>query len=243
MDFDSWTNNAVDRDRRRRLFIGYAFGATTILTTVGVLAMGAKSVIEEVPEEQALDVQLATEPEPEPEPVADPDPTPQPRVAGPVMPVLSTPTEIPEDAPNEKDVDPNANPYASGDPYQFAGQGGTAPRTAQVVVKAEAPKAVVAKESGPLRVTADMTPPKELGQVSSTYPAEAKAAGIQGRVTVKLVVDESGTPTNVRAVAGPAELREACEERFKGAKYSPAIRDGKPVAVQQTKFCNFKLTT
>lgn len=250
MDFDSWTHRTIDRDRTRRLFVGAALAAVVICSTVVALAMSSKGPLEEAPEENVLEVQLAKEPEPEPEPEAEPEPEPEvnpnpaPRPAGPVLPQMTTPTEIPDDAPTEKEVDPSANPYASGDPYQFgAGQAGTGPRTA-TVVKAEAPKAVVVtKPSGPSRMTADTTPPQVLSPGPNVYPPDAKAAGIEGKVVVKLVIDESGTLTEARAVKGPDALRAACEDRWKNTKFSPAMRDGQPVSIQLIKICNFKLTT
>ncbi|HSC86024.1 MAG TPA: energy transducer TonB [Polyangiaceae bacterium] len=219
-----------------------------------VLAMTQSVTVEEATEEETLDVALATEPEPEPEPEpeAAPEPEPEPapaapRPAGPVMPQITTPTEIPDDAPKEAAAD-DSNPYASGDPFMYAGAAGTGPRTAAAptVVKAEAPKPVaVQKPSGPERMTADTTPPQLLSQPAdaNVYPAAAKAAGIEGTVIVKLEVDEQGNTQNVRAVKGPDELRAACENRFKGSKFSPAIRDGHPVAVQQVKKCTYNLKT
>lgn len=252
MDFEVWTHRTVDRDRRRRLLTAGVLGAVGILSTIGALAMTVKTTEAPPEEENVLEVQLAKEPEPEPEPETEPDPEPAPsepqpsapRPAGPILPQLTTPTEIPDDAPTEKDVSPSDNPYAAGDPYMYGvGQAGTGPRSAPVV-KAEAPKAITPPPSaGPSRVTADTTPPQQLSAPPSVYPPEAKAAGVEGTVIVKLIVDEGGNPTNVRAVKGPEPLRAACEERFKQSKYSPAIRDGKPVAVQQVKKCVFKLNT
>lgn len=253
MDFEAWTNPAVDRTRQKRLLVGSVFGALTILSTFAALAMSSKGAAEEIPEEEALDVELAKEPEPEPqaEPEPEPEPEPQPQQTaprvGPVMPALTTPTEIPSDAPSEKAVDPNDNPYASGDPYMFGSgaTGGTGRATVAAPVKVEAVKPVEApRPAGPQRVDADTTPPKPLGGGgAAVYPAEAKAAGIEGVVIVKFVVTEAGEVTQVKAVKGPEELRPSCEEYVKGMKFSPAIRDGAPVAVHQVKPCRFKLGT
>ena len=66
---------------------------------------------------------------------------------------------------------------------------------------------------------------------------------IEGVVIVKFVVTEAGEVTQVKAVKGPEQLRPSCEEYVKGMKFSPAMRDGAPVAVHQVKPCRFKLGT
>lgn len=249
MDLEAWTRKRVDGERRKRLAFGAGLGTLLISSTALAIALNSKGVEEIDTEEDVMEVQLAKEPEPDvqPEPEPEPEPVhqnPTPRPAGPVMPKLSTPTEIPDDAPQEQEVDPNANPYASSDPYQFgAGQAGTGPRTT-VAVKAEAPKPVaIERPTGPVRLTADTTPPGVLSAGPSVYPADAKAAGIEGKVVVKVVVDEGGVPTSVKAVKGPDVLKAACEERWRQTKFSPALREGKPVAIQLVKICSYKLKT
>jgi periplasmic protein TonB len=192
-------------------------------------------------------VLLATEPEPEPEPeAAEPEPAPvdaapaQPR--GPVVPTLAVPTEIPSDAPSETTPTTDFNPYASGDPYQYATQGRVANRAAPTVVKAASPEPVIAP-AGPGRVTADTTPPQKQSGAAFSYPASAKAAGIEGKVIVKFVVTEDGSVTDIQVVKGPDALREAVIEMVKTYRFTPAMRDGKAVSVIQTKVFNFKLTT
>lgn len=74
------------------------------------------------------------------------------------------------------------------------------------------------------------------------YPKEAKEAGIGGRITVRVVVGESGDVLSVDDPTGPAQLcnggnndprlvalRNAVVDAIKQAKFSPAMQDGKPV--------------
>ncbi len=66
------------------------------------------------------------------------------------------------------------------------------------------------------------------------YPFEAQQKGIEGKVTVKFVVDRTGTPQEPEIIKVEPEEVEgvfdeaalACIKRF---KYSPAIKEGKPV--------------
>jgi len=246
MDFDAWTNRAADRQRTRRLMLGYVIGLVSLLSFGTALAITSQKDDAEEEEENVQNVMLATEPEPEPEPeaaepepvAADPAPA-QPR--GPVVPTLSVPTEIPSDAPAETAPTSDFNPYASGDPYQYATQGRVA-KAAPAVVKAASPEPAAAP-SGPSRVTADTTPPQKTAGAAFTYPAAAKAAGIEGKVIVKFVVTEDGSVTDIQVVKGPDALRDAVIEMVKTYRFTPAMRGGKAVSVIQTKVFNFKLTT
>jgi periplasmic protein TonB len=251
MDFDNWTNRTADKERQKRLMVGYSFGILAVGGFLTALSMTsqAKPVIEEP--ENILDVALAEEPEPEPEPepeVEEPEPEtaePQPKPQGPVLPELTTPVDIPDDAPEEKEPDPS-NPYASADPYKFgAGQRGTGPKTAKKVVEAAPAAPPPPKNSGPVRVTADTIAPVPLIAPATEYPASAKAAGIEGTVIVKFVVDVSGNPTQVQAVRGPEGLQAACEDKVKGSKFTPAQSKstGQAVAVHRVQRCVFRLKT
>jgi protein TonB len=256
MQFDSWTNRTADTERRRRLFLGYAIGLVVVGTMLTALAIAKPAELPQEAEENVLEVALAEEPEsepeeeiepePEPEPI-EPDPTPsQPQPAGPILPDLVAPDEIPDDAPEEKEaVD---NPYAAADPYAYgAGQRGTAPRNTKKVVKAAPPPPapVAPSPSGPVRVTADTVPPQKIAGVGAVYPESAKAAGIEGAVIVKFVVDIAGNVTNVQAVRGPEALRPACEASVKSQKFTPARSKatGEAISVTKLKKCTFKLTT
>lgn len=74
------------------------------------------------------------------------------------------------------------------------------------------------------------------------YPDMARRAGIEGRVTVRFVVNEEGNVENaevVRGIGGGADqeaLRVVRETKFK-----PGIQRGKPVRVQFALSVNFKL--
>ncbi len=253
MDFEAWTNQATDPVRQKRLLAGYGVGATAVAVLGVFLSLTAAGVAQEMPEEEVLDVQLAEEPEPEPEPEPEVEPEPepepadpQPRPRGPVLPKLTTPTEIPDDAPEETDSKPEDNPYAAVDPYMLgAGSRGTAPRK-QVVVQAPPPEPKPepkARPAGPIRVTEGTSPPKPLNNPRPGYTASAKAAGVEGTVIVKYVVTMAGTTTQVKAVRGPEELRQVCEDMVKSWTFEPAIRDGQPVSVYRMSRFNFRLKT
>ena len=253
MDLQTWTSRTVDRQRQKRLVIGYIAGSCVVGSLFTALALAKKPPVAEAVEDNILDVALAEEPEPdEPEPEAqvEPEPEPQntppqPQARGPVLPEIATPEEIPDDAPAE--ATPSDNPYASSDPYAFgAGQRGAAGRGPVKVVVAQEPAPKAArKPGGPVRVTADTVPPEQIAGNGAAYPASAKAAGIEGTVIVKYVVDTSGNPTNIESVRGPEALRSACEDSVRSLKFTPAKSKttGEIVSVHKIKKCTFRLKT
>lgn len=68
---------------------------------------------------------------------------------------------------------------------------------------------------------------------SDRYPADAKRAGQQGRVTVEIAIDKAGAPTACKVVtsSGFSSLDTAtCDLAMANAKFAPATdKDGRPV--------------
>jgi periplasmic protein TonB len=252
MDFDAWTTRGSDPIRQKRLAVGYtigSIGAAAVVTLVALTAAGIVQPLEQ--DEQILDVQLATEPEPEPEPELAPEPEPEPEPEahpapprpGPVMPAMVAPTEVPDDTPAEAAADSD-NPYGAGDPYAYgAGSAGTPEPKRAVVEPPPPPPPPAPKPQGPIRITENVTPPSPVAMPHPPYPAEAKAAGVEGTVVVRFVVAESGAVLNVQAIRGPADLRAICEATVRTWRFSPARLDGQPVSVIKTAPFRFRLRT
>jgi TonB family protein len=76
-----------------------------------------------------------------------------------------------------------------------------------------------------------------------SYPAAAKAEGIEGTVIIKYVVTESGQVTNVRVVRGPQALRAVCVAAVKRWRFKPAKLEGRPVAVHRVARFPFRIRT
>ena len=66
-----------------------------------------------------------------------------------------------------------------------------------------------------------------------TYPAQAKADGVQGRVTLQFTVGADGVLRDVRVLRGVREDLDSEAVRVISAspKWTPGEQDGKPVAV------------
>ena len=71
------------------------------------------------------------------------------------------------------------------------------------------------------------------------YPAEARAAGVEGVVVIRVTVDEQGNVTEASAVSGPQMLQEVCLSAAIQAKFSPTLLSGEPVKVTGVLVFNF----
>lgn len=71
------------------------------------------------------------------------------------------------------------------------------------------------------------------------YPAEARAAGVEGVVVIRVTVDEQGNVTEASAVSGPQMLQEVSLSAALQAKFSPTLRSGEPVKVTGVLVFNF----
>jgi protein TonB len=76
---------------------------------------------------------------------------------------------------------------------------------------------------------------------SMTYPEVARQAGIEGRVTVKVLVGTDGSVLKVGSVSGPEQFHDEVQEKAMNLQFTPGLQNGKPVKVWVTVPFNFKL--
>ena len=75
------------------------------------------------------------------------------------------------------------------------------------------------------------------------YPESAKEEGIQGKVYVKLIVDENGDVSFTEVLKGVNEdLDKAAVDAIKKTKFIPAMKDNKPVKCEVAIPVMFKLS-
>jgi TonB family protein len=76
--------------------------------------------------------------------------------------------------------------------------------------------------------------PAPVGEQRRTYPSEARALGIEGRVTLELVIDASGTVTQVSVLSAepPGTFEAQAQRDARGWRYTPARHRGEPVTVR-----------
>jgi protein TonB len=78
-------------------------------------------------------------------------------------------------------------------------------------------------------------------RASMQYPEIAREAGIEGRVTVKVLVSESGGVIKIGSVSGPDAFHDEVRDKAMGLQFTPGLQNGKPVKVWVTVPFNFKL--
>jgi TonB family protein len=88
-----------------------------------------------------------------------------------------------------------------------------------------------------------VVPPKVIRRVNPEYSREALVNRVQGRVVLRIVIDQQGVPGNIWVVSplgfGLDEQAVAAVKRW---RFQPAgTRDGRPVAVYATVEVNFRL--
>lgn len=64
------------------------------------------------------------------------------------------------------------------------------------------------------------------------YPEEAKAQGVEGDVSIEILIDEEGRVVEARPVSGPEMLHAVCQEAAQKWRFQPTLVDGKPVKVK-----------
>jgi periplasmic protein TonB len=95
--------------------------------------------------------------------------------------------------------------------------------------------------TGPLRVGGQIRPPTKVRDVRPAYPDLAKAARVQGPVTVECTISPDGRVENVRPVAGHPLLQGAALEAVSQWRYTPTFLNGVAVPVIMTVTVHFIL--
>ena len=94
----------------------------------------------------------------------------------------------------------------------------------------------------PIRVGGRVQPPRKLRNVNPVYPAAARAARIQGTVTLECAISLHGRVTDIRAQSGPKELVQAAVDAVRQWIYTPTLLEGEPVPVIMTVTVNFTIS-
>ncbi len=224
------------------------FAASTgaALAALGVLALmlstsGGQEIVKKV--EKKVDVAFRPLPPPpaieipKPQPAAPPPPpksvTQAPAAAPAPTPMASpapivAPKEVPleqaPEAPAEQAVPALAmavggvgDGSGTGHPEGVAGGTGTVVGAAPV---------------RPINLPENAVPPRPHdGNTPPEFPAQAKAAGQQGMVILKIVVTESGRVGAVKVMRGDEPFVSAALAAVKSWRFDPALVDGQPTPV------------
>jgi len=86
------------------------------------------------------------------------------------------------------------------------------------------------------------TEPKIVHQTPPKYPRGARGAGVQGEVALLVGVDASGNVIEATVARGVPALNGSALAAVRNWRFSPATRNGKPVAVRIPVPIRFTLT-
>lgn len=95
---------------------------------------------------------------------------------------------------------------------------------------------------GVFRIGGGVSPPRALSTPDPEYSEEARKAKYQGTVVLWLIVDANGRPRDLRVARSLGMgLDQKAMEAVRNWKFEPAMKDGKPVAVQMNVEVSFRL--
>ena len=95
---------------------------------------------------------------------------------------------------------------------------------------------------GVFKVGGGVSAPRALQTPDPEYSEEARKAKYQGTVVLWLIVDQGGRPQNVKVARSLGMgLDQKAIEAVRQWKFEPAMKDGRPVAVQINVEVNFRL--
>lgn len=85
--------------------------------------------------------------------------------------------------------------------------------------------------------------PVNLGSVqgSMNYPQSAIDNGTEGRVTVKVLVDNNGNVIKIGSISGPSVFKDEVRDKVMNLKFTPAMQNGSTVKCWVSVPFNFKL--
>jgi TonB family protein len=93
-----------------------------------------------------------------------------------------------------------------------------------------------------IRVGGNVLAATRIKSATPAYPKDAKARGIQGKVSFSAVIDKQGKIKSLVLLSGPLVLYESARDAVLRWEYKPAQLDGKPVEVITTLDVNYSLS-
>jgi TonB family protein len=73
------------------------------------------------------------------------------------------------------------------------------------------------------------TPVQLVDRKTPEYPRIARSANVSGLVLIQARIGKDGKPVDLKVIAGPEMLRQACLDAVREWKYRPVLINGKPV--------------
>jgi TonB family protein len=123
------------------------------------------------------------------------------------------------------------------------------PAVAQPIVAAVEPSEDVAsveepvKPQEPVKVAGGVLAGQVLSKVAPVYPADAKAAHVEGAVVLRAIISKTGEVENLQVISGPKELMASALDAVRQWTYKPYLLNGEPVEVETTITVNYRLAS
>ena len=84
----------------------------------------------------------------------------------------------------------------------------------------------------------ELTPLEDLIE----YPDDARRSGLEGKVTVQMIIGKDGNVEKIEIVKSSADIFKApAINAIRREKFTPAFNNGKPLRIWITRTINFKL--
>jgi periplasmic protein TonB len=233
--FEAFNQRAVDVHARRGFALSTGATVAAYMVIGGVLLAFVRSrpvADDEKQIEVTFEKALPKNALPPPPPVEKRQPAKRVRsLAPPPIKELVQPKEIPKEIPKESEAPRGVAMRETGDPYGTTGgvPGGAVAPPAPAPAPPPAPKP---RKLEPISLPEEaIAPVPDPANPIPGYPEAARAAGIEGKVILKLVISETGLVTSVQIMRGDPMLAEAAVKVVKQWRFTPAMLDGKPIAV------------
>ena len=114
-------------------------------------------------------------------------------------------------------------------------------RQALAILHASDVPAIPSPRPGVVRIGGDIKEPRKIVDVPPIYPRDARAAGIQGTVTIEATIDRDGSVQDALVLQGVPELNDAALQAVRQWVYTPTLLSGSPVAIVMTVTVTFSL--
>ena len=230
--------------RRFAASMGASVAFIALIAGLGA-AIGGREIVKEI--EKKVDVSFRPLPPPPPPPppkIEAPKPKPPPQAkppppksvtpppAAPVAAAAPAAIIAPKDVPLERAPEADADQAVPALAMAVGGTGdGSGTGSADGVAGGTGTE-VGAAVARPINLPENAVPPKPLGDnLDPEFPAEAKAAGKEGMVILKIVVTAEGRVGAVKVMRGDEPFVGAALKAVKTWRFEPALVDGQPTSV------------